>query len=495
MRVPGPGSARTPLAALSALAAPGAAPARATLEVVGEGRQRARYAARLAVAAALAAGAAAWPVNAAADPLASEPLLGRAINEHRRAQEQRTLCRERRQPAACASAKLAYGKAAELYRLHLLTAPPTSATYEVMFYRAETLYWNQQWDEAALAYQAVVSSRLDTRHREDAAFSLVKARENRLWELRDAGQWTDPRVLRGRQAPVPLHPAEQRFIEAADAFVKLAPGSGHAARMAYKAAEVYHRHLDFQTARTRFDAVVRMGPKSGVCEKAIVRILDTFIIEQNVVRLDAATALYRRMWGPGCGYDHPPSPVPGLPRADRLLVEGRIEEAVDAYLEIIDRNPRHPSADKALNNAAVALEKLKRFAAADRLYERIVREYPASTFADYAVFRQAVNAQRHFDFAAAIAAYLRLVDDPRFQASAHRLDALYNAAQLLEGDHQHARAASLFARYARLTPRPDDAAEALRRAEANRRHRRSAPPAAPPPPGPQPVIFEDPRGP
>jgi tetratricopeptide (TPR) repeat protein len=472
----------------------------ATLEVVGDSRPLATSAVRLAVAATLAVGAAAWPVNALGDPATSDPVLGRAISEHRRAQEQRAICRERRQQAACEEAKLAYRKAAELYRLHLVNAPPTPATYEAMFYRAETLYWAERWDEAALAYQAVLNSRVGTRYREDAAFSLVKARENRLEELRQVGQWTEfplpsPKVMRGRQTPVPIHPAEQRLIEAADAFVRLLPTSPQAPRMVYQAAEIYHRHLDFAASRARFDRVVRMGSRQSdkLCTDAVRSIIDTYIIEQDLVGVDAAVRHYAKAWS-GCFARGPRRPFPSLPRADRLFVEGRYEEAVRTYLELIDLAPRAPDADKALNNAAVAMEKLDRFAAAARIYERLVREYPASRFVDHALFRQALNAQYHFDFAASIALYLRLVDEPRFTKSEHRLYALYNAALLLEADHQHARAASLFARYARLTPKADDAAEARHRAEANRQRLR-APRPGPPPPGPQPVIFENPRGP
>ena len=59
-------------------------------------------------------------------------------------------------------------------------------------------------------------------------------------------------------------------------------------------------------------------------------------------------------------------------------------------------------------NAAVAQENLKRYGAATELYERIVREYPRSSFVDDALFRTAVNSQRFFEFDKAALAYQTL---------------------------------------------------------------------------------------
>ena len=85
-------------------------------------------------------------------------------------------------------------------------------------------------------------------------------------------------------------------------------------------------------------------------------------------------------------------------KADALFADKKYEEAAELYVEIVDRDPHGEDADKALNNAAVAYENVKRYAGGDALYERIVNEYPNSKFVDDALFRTAVSYQKAFEF-------------------------------------------------------------------------------------------------
>src|SRR3954468_23467253 len=155
-------------------------------------------------------------------------------------------------------------------------------------------------------------------------------------------------------------------------------------------------------------------------------------------------------------------------KADKLVEQGKYEEAAALYIQLVEQNPKSEDADKALNNAAVAYEKANRYAAATKLYERIVTDYPTSKFVDDALFRTAVSYQKAFEFDKAAVSYLRLAEDKRFQASTHRTDALYNAAVILENDQNYAKAADLFKRYAaEKTIKREDASEAFFRAGVN----------------------------
>jgi tetratricopeptide (TPR) repeat protein len=155
-------------------------------------------------------------------------------------------------------------------------------------------------------------------------------------------------------------------------------------------------------------------------------------------------------------------------KADQLFADKKYEEAAKLYVEIVDRDPHGEDADKALNNAAVAYENVKRYAAATRLYERIVNEYPNSKFVDDALFRTAVSYQKAFEFDKAAISYLRLAEDKRFANSAHRTDALYNAAIILENDQNYLKAADLFKRYsAEKGVKREEASDAFFRAGVN----------------------------
>ena len=64
--------------------------------------------------------------------------------------------------------------------------------------------------------------------------------------------------------------------------------------------------------------------------------------------------------------------------ADELMADGEYDEAAKKYIQLVDEEPKHEFADKALNNAAVCYENSRRFDSALKLYERIFREYPNS---------------------------------------------------------------------------------------------------------------------
>src|SRR5439155_2995220 len=85
-------------------------------------------------------------------------------------------------------------------------------------------------------------------------------------------------------------------------------------------------------------------------------------------------------------------------KADQLFANKQYEEAARMYLEMIDAAPHSEDADKALNNAAVAYENVKRYAAATKLYERIVNDYPTPSLPDDALFRTAVRHQKALQF-------------------------------------------------------------------------------------------------
>jgi TolA-binding protein len=404
-------------------------------------------------------------------------LIQAAVFHHKTGQEARARCQELKEARSCEIAKKEYAIAAEQYDNYLKRFPNSKNAYELLFYKAETLYWSQKWEAAAAAYAVVRDSNLDNRYAEEAAFSVVKSWENRIEELKQQGQYREgalpsPKSLKGKQTAVPLHPAEQGLVGAIDGYLRTNRSNPKANRLSYKAAEIYQRHLDFEKSRPRFAAMSQLPVTSDtdrkLCEDSVRNILDSYIIENDTNRLEEATNTYKKSCGGKFGAEIGKLQA-GIrfKRADDLFNKAQYEQATKLYLEILERDPTDPDADKALNNAAVGMEKVNRFESATRVYEKIYREYPNSKFADYALFRAAVNYQRFFEFDKAVSNYLILVDSPRFSKSEHKLNALYNAAQLLEGDQNYARAAEQFKRYSQLTSKPEDAAEAHFRAGVN----------------------------
>jgi TolA-binding protein len=145
--------------------------------------------------------------------------------------------------------------------------------------------------------------------------------------------------------------------------------------------------------------------------------------------------------------------------ADALMDSEKYEEAAEAYIQVVNQDPKNQYADKALNNAAVAYEKVKRFESAMKLYERVFTEYPSSKLAPKALFRVAFNAERFFNFDKSVRSYLLLVD--RYGDSEDREKSLRRAAVILENLQDYESAANTYIRFSNEYPTSDDAMAAM----------------------------------
>jgi TolA-binding protein len=367
-----------------------------------------------------------------------------------------------------AEAAKGFEVAARGYGSYLERFPRSKGAYEMRFYYAECLYNSLQFMAAAQNYELVRDSPLDNRYLNDAAFSTVLAWQQQLAQDVRAGKAQEYKPLRSTErpegevvTPIPLAEAEAKLVAASDKYVALLPRDEKSPGIAYKTAELYYAHNDFPEARRRFEAIVQTYPKSEVAKYATNLIVETFLIDKDWRSVEEVSG---RLAGNTDVIDPKSELYKDLVRfklagrfklADQLMAEGKYEEAAQKYIQLVDEEPRHEFADKALNNAAVSYENSRRFDSALKLYERIFREYPTSKLADGALFRVAVNAENSYDFDKAVTSYQLLVKD--YPASKDREAALFNAARLLEGQQRYAEAAAAFLRYADLFPKADDA--------------------------------------
>jgi tetratricopeptide (TPR) repeat protein len=417
-----------------------------------------------------------------AQDLAELALVSAAVNHHKAAQDLKKMAaaQKRPEPKLLENIQKEYKQAAEAYEKYLEQYPNTRNTYEYSYSYAETLYYSGRFRDAAIAYEKVRDSKLDNKYVEDAAFNAVKSYEMAVAELTQKGAYSEPPLPAVGKTQTPVTPMQipeivSREQHAYDMFVQRVPGSGRVPTMTYKSAEIPFRYLHWDDARPRLEAIVTKYCKDDIGANAGNAIIVSYTIEKN---LDKIEEWANRLKAANCGTTLTAQKQAAelgklslgvkFQKADALFAEKKYEEAAKLYVEIVDRDPHGEDADKALNNSAVAYENVKRYAAATRLYERIVNDYPTSKFVDDALFRTAVSYQKAFEFDRASISYLRLAEDKRFAASAHRTDALYNAATLLENDQSYLKAADLFKRYAaEKSVKREDASEAFFRAAVN----------------------------
>ncbi len=407
--------------------------------------------------------------------LAELALVSAAVNHHKAAQDLKKLAAAQKNPSGQMLEQISkeYALAAAAYQKYLEQYPSSKNTYEYSYAYAETLYYSGRFLDAAAQYEKVRDSNLDNKYAEDASFNAIKSYEKYLELESKAGKYTEPALpavgtTSAPVQPLPIPDVVNKLQKAYDVFAQRVPNSGRIPTMTYKAAEVYYRYLHWDEARPRFEQILTKYCKDDMGANAGNAILVSYTIEKN---LDKIEEWANKLKTANCGSTAVAAKNAGeltklslgvkFQKADKLFADSKFEEAAALYVQIVDADPHSEDADKALNNAAVAYEKVQRFAAATKLYERIVTDYPTSKFLDDALFRTAVSYQKAFDFDKAVVSYLRLAEDKRFAASTHHTDAIYNSAVLEENNQSYAHAAELYLRYsADPSVKRDDASEA-----------------------------------
>jgi cellulose synthase operon protein C len=398
----------------------------------------------------------------AAGELAEKSLYSTAIYHH-----QQALVYKQEQKFELA--KSAFETAAKAYQSYLGRFPRSKNAYEMEFYWAECLYNSFQFADAAKHYAAVRDSSQDVKYLNDAAYSAVLAWQKQLdFEIK-GGQTPALKVLISKDRPegevpkpIALTTTEQQYVDNSDKFIaRVKAGDEKAPGIAYRAAEIFYTHNQFDEARKRFEAIIATFPKSEVAKYAVNLIVESYLIDKNYAKVEEVAARLRE----NKDVIDPKSELFAqltkfelggkFKLAEELMAKGEYDQAAKKYIELVQAEPKHEFADKALNNAAVCYENVQRFDSALRLYERIFSEYPTSKLADSALFRVAVNAEKSYDYDKAIEKYQKLVKD--YPQAKDRENALFNTARLLEALQRYNEAAAAYLRFADTYPQSDEA--------------------------------------
>lgn len=403
-----------------------------------------------------------------AESLTEKSLYTAAIFRHQQAQAYKANERFN-------DAEKSYRQAATAYESYLSRFPKSKNAYDFEFYLAECLFYSGNYPRAAQQYDKVRDSRVDNKHLAAAALSSVLTYEKNLETLIKSGKLQKLEVLTAAQRkdkrvnPKSLDPARAEFVAAADRFVTLLPKSDRTPAIRYRAAEVFYRHDQFDEARRRFLEIVSEHPNAEVAQFASNLIIESYLATEDWANVEewSSKLIDIAKQGPAKGDpDQRDKFLAGLQgfkvgaqfkQAEQFDSSGQFEQAAETYVKLVDENPDHEFADKALYNAAVAFEKVRRYDSASQTYKRIYDRYPKSELAPRALFRVGINAEKGFTFPEAISAYSKLVE--RYPKSENRADAMYNLAVVLENEQSYEDAARAFQRYARAFPEREDAPE------------------------------------
>ncbi len=411
--------------------------------------------------------------------LVEEALVAAAVERHARAQQLRA--------AGDPGAEAEYRKAAVAYEAYLSRYPNSPSSYQYRFDYAESLFYSGEFLGAALAYVTVRDSSQEGRLQADAAEGALFAYEAYIDAEIQAGRMSVPEMPKKDQTegpfePVEIPPEQLALQEAYDRYVGLRPDPELVASLKYKSAAISQRYFHFSDAEARFVRILDEHCEDNAAISAGFAILDAYVLRGDLAGTREWT---QRLLDKGCGSGEESTKFAGdlktlnnavrFEEANVLFEEAEYEAAADRYIALVDEAPKDPNADRALNNAAVAYEKIGRFKSAGEAYKRIYTAYPESELADDALLRSGLNHVRFFEYDDAVRAYLLLADGEAFSASEHRLIALKNAADLLDSTQQYKKSSELYLRYAATVEDPAekadaafDAAEVLRKTDDDR---------------------------
>lgn len=444
-----------------------------------------------------------------AQNLVKDNLIQSATWYHAEAQKLRNRGEIEQDEAVMADARDNYKVAAQGYADFLKKYPNDKDIYQWNFYYAECLYYSEQYDRAFEQYRVVREMDVsDNEYQETAAFNAVKSLEFRLTSMIERGEvpakvlptdameearsaaeeqetaredvedrGTQKRDVDEQAIPEIVH----RYITAMDRYVVLGLKNEEDkhldAKFAFSSAKVYYDFRHYKTARKRFDWIVNNYPDNEVAYLAGSLILETYRKENDFAGLAAAADRLGNVIK-GEQAEAIKAEVKTLQlgalfkEAEKLFAEKKYEAAAEKYVELIQENPDTEYAAKALNNAAVAYENVRRYESAMRLYERVVKEHPDDPLATYALYRVGVNQERFFDFENAVQTYELFYDKSGrrtpeemsqtgldFDLEEKRANALLNAAILQENLQNYSEAGRGYDRFVRTYPDNDKASD------------------------------------
>jgi tetratricopeptide (TPR) repeat protein len=408
--------------------------------------------------------------------LAEDALVATAVDHQAKAQALRTAGDE-------AGAKLEYEIAARAYAAYLERFPNTASSYDYRYNYADSLYYSDQYLEAARQFAIVRDSNLDNRLQADSSEGVVSSLEAYAETQTAEGKYTLPEMPKdpdaGPYEPQEIPPLALALQDAYDRYAELNPDAEDTPEILYKAGEISQRHNRFEDARPRFQRVVDRHCDKDVAINATYAIIDGYTLQGQITE-EIVNSFQ------ACGTGEAKTEFAGKLRsignavifqeATILFEAGQFEAAADRYVALVNQAPDDPNADNALNNAAVAYENIGRFESASNTYERIYTTYKpcsspklkpgdkCSEFADYALLRTGFNHARFFEFEEAVDKYLVLATKDDYRNSEYRLTALRNAASLQDSLQNYDKSAKLYYEVAKQAETPSEKAEAVYRA-------------------------------
>ncbi len=263
-----------------------------------------------------------------------------------------------------------------------------------------------------------------------------------------------------------------RWVANSDRYVELKlehpENKDFSVQQAYRIGLMFYNFRNYDEARRRWELVIKQWPQATEASFSARNIINSYkdendwtnvekwaerVAKEGIGRPEEVAQLREdiKLFKLGVSFD----------KAEALYEEKKYVEAAEEFERVVGVDRKSKFADKALFNAGQAYQLAKHWNSAARVFERIVTEprFAGSKFREDSLINLAENHRRFFAFDKAIHRYQALVRE--FPNSKPAPYAMIKSAELLERTGKLLPAAGKYEEYAEAYPKQNDAMTAF----------------------------------
>lgn len=330
-----------------------------------------------------------------------------------------------------------YEFAMTMYVDYLKLFPKSKYAYEMRFQLADLYYKLEKFDDAAREYEATVTADPKGQYLVEAANDNILAVEEHVKDLKI------PRPKANDQ-PQEIHKEKMRLVLACDRYIQLVPPDKAEKLVAvkFKAAKIYYDYSHFEEAVKRFDDIVTHHPEAKEAEYAANLVIDTFNLKsdwRNVydfatryAKIEALTKDREKLSKDLQHYsEYAKFKLVQILEENVKKDNGDLSLVAKAYQDFYEEFPKSENADKALFNASVAWDRVGEKKLANKLREKLMREYKDSPLGAEVTYYIAKSYEEKTSYKKA--AQLLAEFAKKYPEDKRARDALYNASVFYSG--------------------------------------------------------------
>jgi tetratricopeptide (TPR) repeat protein len=345
--------------------------------------------------------------------------------------------------------KSLFRHALRLYGALMENFPKHAERKKIQFYRAEILYAQSKWLDAADAYIEVSKAMPKDKLNDEALYNALLALDQLTAKSGKIDRYKPEEQKNVDLSRLDIPEGEQRFIEVGQIYLKEFPKGDRGVEVRYRIAAIHYRYKHFDEALKEFDAIATEHPRNKVAPFCAYLILDIYNMRKDYVAMETAAEKYGKIASLGdAKFKTDMREVGneiGFKKIEKLEANQEWDKAGDAYWKAYQSNPKGELAEKSLYNSYVSYNKADKRERADEVAKLFVEKYPKSEQAADFSLATAKSAEERFEFESAQALYEKFYSNHPKHKEARK--ALFNAALFAELLGKSEQAKALYEQY------------------------------------------------